>query len=116
MSGIGVPELFPFLLFFGVFLIPIVGAVILVLMLVRNQRRVAKAMGYPSLGAYLRAVPQTEEEKRAAVDLALKGMVICLMGLLLPPVLLIGLFPLFYGVRKVAYASMGLGLLDDARR
>lgn len=116
VSGIGVPELFPFLLFFGVFLIPIVGAVILVLMLVRNQRRVAKAMGYPSLGAYLRAVPQTEEEKRAAVDLALKGMVICLMGLLLPPVLLIGLFPLFYGVRKVAYASMGLGLLDDARR
>jgi hypothetical protein len=33
-----------------------------------------------------------------------------------PPLLLVGLFPLFYGVRKIIYASMGLGLLDDARR
>jgi hypothetical protein len=34
----------------------------------------------------------------------------------MPPVLLIGLFPLFYGVRKIVYASMGLGLVDDPRR
>ena len=31
-------------------------------------------------------------------------------------VLLIGMFPLFYGARKIAYASMGLGLVDDARK
>jgi hypothetical protein len=34
----------------------------------------------------------------------------------MPPVLLIGLFPMFYGARKIAYASMGLGLVDDASR
>jgi hypothetical protein len=28
--------------------------------------------------------------------------------------LLLGVFPLFYGGRKVAWASMGLGLVDDA--
>jgi hypothetical protein len=70
----------------------------------------------PSLSAYLKAVPQTDHEKQAAVDLALKGVVICLLGLMVPPLLLVGLFPLFYGVRKIIYASMGLGLLDDARR
>ena len=57
-----------------------------------------------------------ESVVRAAVDLALKGLVICLLGLIMPPVLLMGLFPLFYGARKIAYASMGLGLVDDARR
>ena len=100
----------------GVFLIPMIGAILLVWLLLRSQRRLAKELGYPSLSAYLRAAPQTDQEKRAAVDLALKGLVICLLGLLMPPVLLIGLFPMFYGVRKIAYASMGLGLVDDARR
>ena len=38
----------------------------------------------------------------------------CLLGLVFPPLLLIGIFPLFYGTRKVAWASMGLGLVDDA--
>jgi hypothetical protein len=99
-----------------IFVVPVIVAVVMVWLLARGQRRIAKAMGYPSLSAYLRAAPQTDEEKRAAVDLALKGLVICLLGLLMPPVLLIGLFPLFYGVRKIAYASMGLGLVDDARR
>ena len=48
--------------------------------------------------------------------MALKGLVISALGLLFPPFLLIGLFPLFYGARKLAYASMGLGLVDDAER
>ena len=116
IGSVGFPEIFPFLMIFGVFLIPIVVAVIAVVMLLRSQKRVATRLGYPSLSAYLRAAPQTDEEKRAAVDLALKGLVICLLGLLMPPVLLIGLFPMFYGARKIAYASMGLGLVDDARR
>ena len=51
---------------------------------------------------------------REAVDLALKGMVICLLGLLFPPFLLIGVIALYYGARKIAYSSMGLGLFDDA--
>jgi hypothetical protein len=31
------------------------------------------------------------------------------------PFVLAGLIPLFYGGRKMAYSSMGLGLVDDAR-
>ena len=115
-GSIGFPELFPFLMIFGVFLIPLLAAIILVWVLIRGQRRIAKSLGYPSLSAYLRAAPQTDAEKRAAVDLALKGLVICLLGLMMPPVLLIGLFPMFYGARKIAYASMGLGLVDDPRQ
>ena len=109
---LGVPELIVLTVVF----VPVIVAVLIVRNLIRSQRRLGKAFGYPSLSAYLRAAPQTDEEKRAAVDLALKGLVISLLGLLMPPVLLIGLFPLFYGVRKIAYASMGLGLVDDARR
>ena len=66
--------------------------------------------------AYLRAAPQTDDEKRDAADLALKGLVLCLLGLLFPPLLLFGLIPFFYGARKVVYASMGLGLADDPDR
>jgi hypothetical protein len=105
---IGVPEL--------VILLPFVVAVFFVVRLIGRQQRQARAAGYPSLGAYLRAAPQTDEEKAAAVDLALKGLVICCLGLLFVPLLFVGLFPLFYGVRKVMYASIGLGLLDDERR
>jgi hypothetical protein len=108
--------MFPIFMMLGLFMIPVIAAIVMVWILMRGQRRVARALGYPSLSAYLRATPQTDEEKRAAVDLALKGLIISVLGLLMPPVLLIGLFPLFYGVRKVAYASMGLGLVDDARR
>lgn len=115
-GSIGIPELFPLFLILGGFLLPVILALVLLWKLLGGQRQLAKAGGYPSLTAYLRAAPQTDQEKRAAVDLALKGLVICLLGLILPPVLLIGLFPMFYGVRKVAYASMGLGLVDDARR
>jgi hypothetical protein len=88
-------------------------AILLVVLLMRGQYRQARAFGYPSLGTYLRAAPQTDAEKRAAADLAMKGAVICLLGLMFPPALLIGLFPFFYGARKLIYAQMGLGLLDD---
>ena len=40
-------------------------------------------------------------------------MVCCLLGILFPPLVLVGLVPLFYGGRKFVYASMGLGLIDD---
>jgi hypothetical protein len=80
----------------------------------KKLQRHARRLGYPSLGAYLRATPRSDEEKIAAVDLALKGLAICIVGLVFPPFLLIGIFPLFYGARKVAWASMGLGLVDDA--
>lgn len=73
----------------------------------------AARFAYSSRGAYLRAVPQTDEEKREAVDQAFLGLVICLLGLLLPPFLLVGLVPLFFGGRKAVYVLMGLGYVDD---
>jgi hypothetical protein len=78
--------------------------------------RRAKRFGYPSTGAYLRAAPHSDLEKRDAADLALKGMVLCLLGLLFSPFVVAGLVPLFYGGRKLVYASMGLGLVDDAEQ
>lgn len=74
----------------------------------------ARKFGYPSTRAYLWAAPRSDAEKRDAVDLALKGLACCVLGLLFSPFVLVGLLPLFYGARKVVYASMGLGLIDDA--
>lgn len=111
-GSLGVPEL----LILVVFVLPVVVTIALVVWLLRSQRRRALAAGYPSLSAYLRATPQTDQEKRDATDLALKGLAVCLLGLIYPPLLLVGLFPFFYGVRKVMYVSMGLGLVDDPRR
>ena len=78
-----------------------------------SMSRRADTLGYPSLRAYLRAAPRSDAEKRDAADLALKGLVWCVAGMLLPPFVLVGLIPLFYGGRKLIYASMGLGLIDD---
>jgi Na+/proline symporter len=115
MGFLGIPELIMLAALSGV-LAAIGVSVWFVVRLLRSQRRQAREAGFQSLSEYLQAAPQTDREKQAAVDLALKGVVICLLGLIVPPLLLIGLFPLFYGVRKIIYASMGLGLLDDARR
>jgi hypothetical protein len=65
------------------------------------------------LGAYLRAVPRTDEEKQDAVDLGLKGLAICLTGLVFPPLVLVGVFPPYYGLRKLINTSMGFGIVDD---
>lgn len=108
----GAMNMLPFLIV-GWFAALLLIAILMVVLVLRGQYRQARAHGYPSLGAYLRAAPQTDAEKRAAADLALKGVVICLLGLIFPPALLIGLFPFFYGARKLVYAQMGLGLLDD---
>ena len=66
--------------------------------------------------AELRFGPVVEraDEKRAAADLALRGLACCLLGILFPPLVLVGLVPLYYGGRKFLYASMGLGLIDDS--
>jgi len=105
---------------FGIIAIPAVLAVVVVGLVAvrfwRNLGRQARRAGYASTGDFLRAAPRTDDEKRDAVDLTLKGLVVCVLGLLFPPFLLIGLFPLFYGARKLAYASMGLGLVDDAEQ
>jgi hypothetical protein len=103
LLGIGLgPELF--------FLILLVGPLVLFLALAAVR---ARRFGYGSLRAYLRAPPRSDAEMRDAADLALKGVVFCALGVLFAPFVLVGLWPLFYGGRKLMYASMGLGLLDD---
>ena len=79
----------------------------------RTVRRQAHAGGYEKVSAYLRAAPRNDRERRDAVDLALKGVVICVVSLLFPPLLLLGLVPLYHGTRKVCYSWMGLELLDE---
>lgn len=103
--------LVPILLFFAA---AATVAIVVFVKLLRDQQRKARRAGYASVSAYLREPPRTDEEKRDAVDLALKGGVVCLLGLLFPPLMLLGLLPLFYGTRKAIYGSMGLGLLDDS--
>ncbi len=111
---IGIPELLifgPLLIFVAV---PLVLAVVMLYGVFSGGR--AKRFGYASTRAYLRAAPRSDDERRDAADLALKGLVFCMLGLLFSPAVLVGLVPLFYGGRKLVYASMGLGLVDDGEQ
>ena len=107
---IGVPELIIMMVVLG----PVILGVGGLLLFRATLPKRAKRFGYPTTGAYLRSAPRSDDEKRDAADLALRGLVLCLIGLLFPPFVLVGLIPLFYGGRKLVYASMGLGLVDDA--
>ena len=108
-------ENLPYFLLPGLFLLVpmciVFGAIALIWVSLKQRTR---RFGYASTGAYLRAAPRSDAEKRDAADLALKGLVVCVLGQLFGPFVLAGLIPLFYGGRKLVYASMGLGLVDDA--
>lgn len=104
--AVGLAELILIALFL---LVPLLVLLLWFLAFGRRARR----FGYGSRRAYLQAAPRTDEERKDAADLALKGLVLCLLGLLLAPLVLVGLVPLFHGGRKLVYASMGLGLMDD---
>jgi hypothetical protein len=101
-----------FLFIFAVPALIIVGAAFATIQLFKGLRRRSREQGHPSLRAYLRAAPRTDAEKRDAADLALKGLILCLLGIIFAPALLFGLMPFFYGARKVVYASMGIGFAD----
>ena len=105
----GFPELFLLVPVLLMLVVPLVAAIVVFRMTWRRARR----FGYASTLAYLRAAPRTDAERRDAADLAMKGLVLCLLGLIASPVVLFGLVPLFYGGRKLVYAAMGLGLVDD---
>lgn len=85
----------------------------IVIFVVRRLRRNAVAAGYPGVGAYLRAVPRNDEEKREAVDLALKGVILCGLGLFFPPMILVGVVPFYYGSRKLILVWLGLDILAE---
>jgi hypothetical protein len=102
---IGVPEL--------IILAAVVGVPAGIGIIAVTIKRRAARLGYESARGYLRAAPRSDLEKRDAADLALQGAVFCLMGIVFAPFVLVGLVPLFYGGRKLLWASMGLGLVDD---
>ena len=110
LMRVGVPEL----LVLAIVLIGPIVAMVVLFNLISGRR--AKRFGYGSRMAYLRGIPRSDDERRDAADLTMKGLALCMLGLLFPPAVLIGIMPLFYGGRKLAYASMGLGLVDDGDR
>lgn len=96
----------------------VTGAAIMIFV-VKRLRQNAVAAGYPGVHAYLRAVPRNDEEKRQAVDLALKGVILCGLGLFFPPMILVGVVPFYYGSRKLILVWLGLDILaemDDGDR
>ncbi len=85
----------------------------IVIFTVRRLRQNAVAAGYPGVRAHLRAGPRNDEEKRQAVDLALKGVVLCALGLFFPPMILVGVAPFYYGSRKLVLVWLGLDILAE---
>ena len=73
----------------------------------RGVRRRAKQMGYANCRSYLRAIPKNDVEKQDAVSMAAKGMAICVLGVIFPPIIILGLIPLYYGVRKCGIIIIG---------
>jgi hypothetical protein len=101
-------ESLKFLATLGILLLLLAGwiAVFLVPILVWRSR--VRRRGYPGLRAYLRELPHTDAETLDAVELTLKGAVLCVLGLLFPPLVLFGAVPLYYGARKWASAALGI--------
>ena len=56
----------------------------------------------------LRKLPQNDQEKLKAVELTLKGIIFCVLGLFFPPLILFGIVPLYYGGRKLAAIRLGI--------
>jgi hypothetical protein len=107
VTGLGVPEL--------LILLPPLGLLV-VLVYLSVVRRRSRGLPIFTTRAYLRAIPRTDEERRDAVDLALRGLMLCAIGIVFAPAAFFGLVPLYYGARKVLYCALGLGLVDDGER
>jgi hypothetical protein len=94
-------------------LLLLIGLLVLVLIVHVQWRRRARRAGYRTVRAYLRAAPRTDEEKRHAVELAVRGLGWCLLGILFPPLVLVGVVPVMYGTRKLFLAWLGVGIVDE---
>ena len=89
----------------------VITAIVIVRFFIR-LRREAKRAGDRSVWDFLRSPPRSDREKKTSIDLALLGIILCMLGVLFPPFFL-GIFPFFFGMRKLIYSWMGLGLVDD---
>jgi hypothetical protein len=102
----GNSPLWPAIVGVAAILLVAVGVPLLLLLLWRQRVR---RRGYPGLKSYLRETPRTDGQKLEAVEMTLKGIVICLLGVFFPLAVLIGLVPLYYGARKVSMFMLGGG-------
>ncbi len=89
----------------------VLTVVLVVLLLVRWRPRILRA-GYPGLYAFLHCVPRTDAQKRDALDLTLRGLVLFIVGAVLQPLWVIGAFLFYYGIRKFCMIWMGLEILE----
>jgi hypothetical protein len=80
---------------------------------VRQTRLKAEKAGFRRIGDYMRAAPRTDSEKKEAVSLMMRGVALCLLGMVFAPFALLGVVPLYYGGRKIALALLGLDLPAD---
>jgi hypothetical protein len=92
----------------GLLLLLLAGWILVLLVPILVWRGRVRRRGYAGLMAYLRELPHTEAETLDAIELALKGAVLCLISLLFPPLVLIAVVPFYYGARKVASAALGI--------
>jgi hypothetical protein len=71
---------------------------------------------------YFFKVPESNRQKLDAIGLALKGVCICLLGVgCIPviviglPLIILGLFPLYFGMRKLIAARLGIQQCEDEK-
>jgi hypothetical protein len=83
------------------------------LVAVGRTRQRARQAGFNRIHDYMLAVPRNDREKREAVNMAFRGLALCLIGIVLTPLLLLGLPPLYYGGRKITLVLLGTDLLAD---
>jgi hypothetical protein len=102
------------LLWFGVILALVLGLLVWSLLAVWRTQRKAERAGYRGISEYMRAAPRTDAEKKDAVNMAMKGVALCLLGIVFAPFALLGVVPLYYGGRKITLSLLGLDLPADA--
>jgi hypothetical protein len=83
------------------------------LVAIGRTRQRARQAGFKGIRDYMLAVPRNDREKREAVNMAFRGLALCLIGIVLTPLLLLGLPPLYYGGRKITLVLLGTDLLAD---
>ena len=99
---------------FGPVLVLLFIVLILSLVAVWRTRQKAQRAGFRSVGDYMRAAPRTDAEKKEAVSMMMRGVALCLLGMVFAPFALLGVVPLYYGGRKITLALLGLDLPADA--
>ncbi len=97
---------------FLVLILIVLTIILLILLRFRWMPRIRRA-GYRGLGDFLRRIPTTPAQKRDALDLLLRGIVVFAVGCVLIPYFVVGLIMVYYGARKLLMAWMGLGVLED---